>query len=267
MSSDLENLIKGIGNTVRTIQLVINSADRENYASTSSSDFRINLQNPVNSKIIAYGLESCTITKTSYNISAGKNTFQLQDSVNTKLFNIPPGNYSSSTFISTLTAVLIGGSPDNYVVSKNPSTNKLTITSSYAFSTLNPNSNNYPLLGMMGFLPNAAYTASGGLISAPFIFDISGVKNLYIKVLQLTEYMRDTKNLSSNFKIDYGCEFGSVLYFSNKSKYLQFYTTAQNHLQQVDHFDIQLVDENNNIIDLNGSNWSFVLRFITKDTY
>ena len=266
MSSDLEKLLYGTDKKIRTLQLVINSRDRVDYGITTSSNFRVNLQNPINSKLIAYGLESVSIPKTNYNISSPMNVFEIEDSTGPKTITIPPGNYSASTFIAELVAQL-NASGDSYTVVKSSLTNKLTITSSFTGFIVNPDTETYPLLIMMGFDDNTTYISVVGVLDAPNVMNISGPTNLYIKIAQLTEYMRDTKNLSSNFKIDYGCEYGSNIYFSNQSKYLQYYTTSQDHLQRTEHFDIQLVDEAGNLVDLNGSNWSLVLRFVTKDLY
>ena len=52
----------------RVFDLVINSEDRFNYNSTSSTEFRVQLQNPINHRIVGYGLKSAVIPKTNYNI-------------------------------------------------------------------------------------------------------------------------------------------------------------------------------------------------------
>jgi hypothetical protein len=79
--------------------------------------------------------------------------------------------------------------------------------------------------------------------------------------------MRDTNNLSCNFKVDFGCPFGSIVYFANQSKYIQYYETAQNHVRRTNKFAIRLVDEIGDDVDLNGSDWTMVLRLTVKDLY
>lgn len=248
---------------IRTLQLVINSKDREDYDITTSSEFTVNLQNPINFDILAYGLESCCIPKTSYNISNGE--IQATMSAGLKIYNITPGNYKISDLLDAISTALSVDDPTT--VTYNTQTMKVIFTSTFAGFVLNPNQVNLPLLEQLGFLNNLSYTSTLGVLTAPKVFDLSGIKNVYIKVSQLTEYMRDTKNLSSNFKVDYGCPYGSIIYFANESKYLQYYTTAQNHTRRTSKFDVRLVDEKGNNVDLNGSDWSFVLRFLTKDLY
>lgn len=250
---------------IRTMQLVINSKDRENYNSTTSSEFTVKLQNPINFDILAYGLESACIPKTNYNVTNGN--FQILDSGGVKLVTIPSGNYSISSITSELQTALNNLGVDTYTVSSSNVSFKLTITSSHPGFQLNPNASNYPFVNIIGFNNSTAYISSGGVLVSPKVVDLSGIKNVYIKISQLTEYMRDTKNLSSNFKVDFGCSYGSIVYFANKNKYLQYYTTAQTHVGRTDQFDVRLVDEYGNNLDLNGSDWSFVLRFLTKDLY
>lgn len=250
---------------IRTLQLVINSKDREDYSTTSSSEFTVKLNNPINFDILAYGLESACIPKTNYNVSGA--AFQITDSVGLKTVNIPSGNYTITSLTTELQNLLNALGVDTYIVVSSTTTMKITITSSFAGFTLNPNASNYPFVTMLGFNNSTVYNSVAGVLLAPKVFDLAGIKNLYIKVSQLTEYMRDTKNLSSNFKVDFGCGYGTIVYFANENKYLQYYTTAQNHVRRTDKFDVRLVDEMGNNVDLNGSDWSFVLRFLTRDLY
>ncbi len=249
----------------RTLQLIINSKDRENYSSTGSTNFEVKLQNPINFDILAYGLESVCIPKTNYNITSGQ--FQITDSVGVQIVTIPNGNYSLSTFSTELQTQLNSLGNDTYVVSSSILTMKLTITSDFTGFVLNPSASNYQVVTSMGFNNSTTYNSVSGVLESPKVIDLSGIKNVYIKIAELTEYMRDTKNLSSNFKVDYGCSYGSIVYFTNQSKYLQYYETAQNHIRRTDKFSVRLVDEIGDDIDLNGSDWSMVLRFFVKDLY
>lgn len=250
---------------IRTLQLVINSRDRIDYNSTTSTDFRVSLLNPLNFDILEYALESCCIPKTSYNIGSNNNSLAFTGSVGIANVILTPGNYTITTLLAALQTAFNIESPDTYVFSLVDG--KVTITSAFAGFVLNPDPAPYELLLNLGFNPEQVYTSTLGNLSAPYLPDISGIKNIFIKIEQLSEYMRDTKNLSSNFKVDYGCPFGSILYFGNQNKYEQYYRTAQNHMRKTQHFDVKLVDESGNIVDLNGSNWSFVLRFIVRDLY
>jgi hypothetical protein len=160
---------------------------------------------------------------------------------------------------------LIGS--NTYTLSVSTITSKLTITANTNEFIINPAASSNAFLQQIGFYNETSYPSSGLTLESPKVVDISGIKNVYIKVSQLSEYLRDTRNLSSNFKVDYGCAYGSIVYFANENKYMQHFTTAQNHIRRTNKFSVRLVDEIGDDIDLNGSDWSFVLRFLTKDLY
>ena len=247
------------------MQLVINSKDREDYNITGSTNFTVKLNNPINFDILAYGLESACIPKTNYNVTSG--ALEITDSVGNQSISIPIGNYNINNLTEDLQTALNDLGNDNYTVTYSTISMKITITSNFNGFVLNPNASNYSLLHTLGFNNSTVYTSVAGVLVADKVFDLAGIKNVYIKIKQLSEYMRDTKNLSSNFKIDFGCSYGSIVYFSNQNKYIQHFTTAQNHVRRTDSFQVRLVDELGDDVDLNGSDWSFVLKFLTKDLY
>lgn len=249
----------------REIQLIINSKDRENYDITGSTNFVVKLQNPINFDILAYGLESVCIPKTNYLVTSGG--FEIRDSVGDQSVTITNGNYSITTLVTALSGVLNALGNDTYTVVFDPVRFKLVITSNYFGFSLNPNAGNYPVVTIMGFDNNRSFASTLGVLESFKVVDLSGIKNVYIKIAELSEYMRDTKNLSSNFKVDFGCSYGSIVYFTNESKYKQYYDTAQNHIRRTDKFSVRLVDEIGDDVDLNGSDWSLVLRFLVKDLY
>lgn len=249
----------------RTLQLIINSKDRENYDTTGSTNFIVKLQNPINFDILAYGLESVCIPKTNYLVTSGQ--LEIRDSIGDQTISITNGNYSINTLVDALSTALNGLGNDTYTVAFDSVRFKLVITSNYFGFSLNPNAGNFPITIIMGFDNNRSFASTLGVLESFKVVDLSGIKNVYIKISELTEYMRDTKNLSSNFKVDYGCPYGSIVYFANQSKYLQYYETAQNHIRRTDQFSVRLVDEIGDDIDLNGSDWSMVLRFFVKDLY
>lgn len=252
---------------LRVYDLVINSQDRDNFAATTASNFRIQLINPINQKIVSYALKSATIPKTTYNIAAGRNTFQITDSGGLITITIPPGNYGLTTYLTTIQNALNAASPDIYTVVIDPITAKITITSGFAGFVLNPNAT-LTLGGIpyqLGFDPAVAYPSIAGVLVAPGVVDIVGIKNAYIRINQLPQYMRNTTNNFMNFKIDWDGCFGNIIYFADNNKYHQYFNVFQGAITNLRNLDITLMDEYGLDLDLNGSDWSFVLQLITQD--
>lgn len=252
--------------SIRVFDLVINSEDRFNYNSTSSTEFRVQLQNPINHRIVGYGLKSAVIPKTNYNIPVIRNTFQVIDSTLTvKTITIPAGNYTMTDLLAEIVVQLNASGPDTYTATYDPITGKVTITSTFATFELQPSTQQGSILYKLGFNPSTTYTAVAGTITAPNVADISGIKTVFIKIKQLTQYIRNTTNSMLNFKLDLGCQFGSIVYFADENKYHQYYNIAEDHLTNQGFFDVSLVDEYGIPVNLNGRDWSFVLQFITTN--
>lgn len=264
---ELATITDNVGKPIfRPYDMVINSEDRLNYLGTSSTNFRINVNNPVISVLVGYGLKSAVIPKTNYNIPAIRNTFQIKDSIDTKTVTVPAGNYTMTELLTEIQSILNGFGVDTYTVTYSAITGKVTITSTYATFELNPNLvyQQGSVLYKLGFNPTIAYFAVAGTLTAPNVADISGIKNVFIKIKQLTQYMRNTTNSMLNFKVDFGGCFGSIIYFSDEAKYHQYFNVSQDSIQSQGFYDISLVDEYGFPVDLNGRDWSFVLQLVTK---
>ncbi len=253
----------------RVLELLVNSADRVDHSTTPSNLFRVNLVNPISAKIRTYGLKSAIIPKTNYNIPTGRNTIDIQDSTGNATITIPPGQYQLAALVTEIQTQLNALAIDTYTVVYSSLTGKLTFTSDYADFEIDPAAASVAgsLITKLGFAPATTYVAALGVIVSPGVVDISGAKAAFIKIYQLTEYIRNTKNQSYNFKIDLSCGFGGIIFFNNESRYKQYFTTQQFQLPKQSYFDVELVDEHGFAIDLNGLEWSFVLQFITEDTY
>lgn len=251
---------------ISVFDLVINSEDRDNYITTTSSEFSINLQNSINQRIIGYGLKSAIIPKTNYNIPIIRNTFTFNNSISTSTITITPGNYTMTELLAEITTQLNALGFDTYTVTYNPISGKVTFQSTLAAFTLNPtlSTQQGSILYKLGFVPGIAYT--GGTVTAPNVADISGIKSVYIKIKQLPQYIRNTTNSMLNFKIDLSCPFGSIVYFTDEAKYHQYFSISTSSTFNIGYLQISLVDEYGIPIDLNGRDWSFVLQFITVDS-
>ena len=266
MAFQLATFFGGQGNQALRIQdLIIDSKDRENYITTSSNNFRVDLANPINGRVVAYGLKSAVIPKTNYNIPAVRNTFTFNNSISTSTITITPGNYTMTELLAEITTQLNALGFDTYTVTYNSISGKVTFQSTLAAFTLNPtlDTSQGSILYKLGFVPGIAYT--GGTVTSPNVADISGIKSAYIKIKQLTQYMKNTTNSVLNFKVDLTCPFGSIVFFADEGRYHQYFNSNKDNLGSMGFFDVTLVDEYGTLLDLNGRDWSFVIQFITTN--
>lgn len=262
MAFQLATFFGGQGNQAfRINDLIIDSKDRENYLSTSSSNFRIDLANPINGRVVAYGLKSAIIPKSTYNIPAVRNTFTFNDGISTFTITVPAGNYTMTDLLSTVESLLNALGPNTYTLTYNSTSGKVNFTSGASF-TINPSldASQGSVLYKLGFNPGVSYTGTN--VTAPNVADISGIKAAYIKIKQLTQYMRNTTNSVLNFKVDLNCPFGSIIFFADEGRYHQYFNSNKDNIGQIGFLDVTLVDEYGTQIDLNGRDWSFVIQFI-----
>lgn len=243
----------------KNIDLFVNSANRDVLNSVSSTDFRINIINPAKSKILLCGLKSVTFPNGIYNVS--NTDIEITDSSGLNTISVTGGNYTSTELATLLESLLNGLTIDTYTVSI--TNNKFVFTSNFVGFTINPNNLDNTLLYNLGFVLGSSYT--GLSITAPNLFNLSGIKNVFIKISQITNYIRNALDIKYNFKFDVTCPFGGVVFFSNENKYLQEYDVSSDNLVSNSYFDIQLVDQYGIVIDNNGLDWNFTLKLTTQN--
>lgn len=252
---------------LRVFDLVINSEDRQNYTTTTSTNYRVNLANPINQRIVGYGLKSAVIPKSNYNIPVIRNTFTFFDGVANYVITVPAGNYTMTQLLTEIQTSLNALGPNTFTLTYSNVSGKVTWSTTGPPMIINPtlDTSQGSILYKLGFVPGTAYT--GVTITAPNVADISGIKSAYIKIKQLTQYMRNTTNSMLNFKVDLDGQFGDIIFYADENKYHQYFNIAQDNLTNQGTFDITLVDEYAIPVDLNGRDWSFVIQFITSDSY
>jgi len=267
MTLQLAAFMTGGKSSLRVFDLVINSEDRLNYTTTTSTNFRVNLQNPINQRIIGYGLKSAVIPKTNYNIPSIRNTFTFFDGVANYTVTVPAGNYTITELLAEIQTLLNALGPNTFTLTYSTISGKVTWSTTGPAMIINPtlDTSQGSVLYKLGFVPGQSYT--GVSITAPNVADISGIKTLFIKIKQLSQYIRNTTNSMLNFKVDLAGQFGDIIFYADENKYHQYFNIAQDHLTNQGMFDITLVDEYAVPVDLNGRDWSFVLQFITADSY
>lgn len=252
-------------------KLNINSLARLNYNSSSSSNFKINLGNSVNGKILSYNLKSATIPRTFYNINSPVNTLDFTDSTGNITITIPEGNYTITQFNTELQSQL-NLTTDTYTVSYDQITGKINISSSFAGFTLiggnipvlNDGSifNNPPNLNyMLGFDPTVTYVSVAGVLVAPGVPRLQGIENVYIRIDELTQYLRSGTNGYYNFEIPIDVNFNDIKYYTENNGFKQGYKLNNTQQNNIGYLTIQLLNIFNQPINLHGSDWNFLLEF------
>jgi hypothetical protein len=121
--------------TTRYLNAQVFYIDSHNKTSGTHNDFWIDLKFD-DRDVDRVCVQRAAIKKSYYIIQSGSNTFTLKEGASTALITVPEGNYSASSFIIVLAALLNTASPTHYTYAISipdgqsaASTGKLTYTS------------------------------------------------------------------------------------------------------------------------------------------
>jgi hypothetical protein len=205
-------------------------------------------------------LKSAVIPNTQYNINKYNNVLYLPNTrTEQTLFEITPGQYTTNEFITTLTTVVnaaLGGS--SLAIVQNSITNKLTLTlSGGTMDIFNKSMNS--MATVLGIDNNALEVAEYECDGLP---NLSGLNHIYLSSqtlsgnAQMISHDKQKQNIFSDITVKV-C-FGQTQYTDEDSNSLD-YCVFHSH-KNISSIDLRLMDEHNNDLDLNGSDWTLVFR-------
>ena len=252
---------------LETIQIHLNSADADSYNNNSTSDCNFilpQIELPSQHQILL-SVQSAVIPYSFYGIDSNNNTltFSTNNSIITNYITIQQGNYNAIQLATYLSANL-----PNFTVSYLPIQNKFVFSSTFANFVFHPESSTcFSLLGFtndvlystgfnysltsykcVNLLPKQAICISSNLLTGNINHSNLAEGNILCSIpVQSNPYSLITYSNQNNFKTN--------LYSNNLS-----------------HINIKLYDQNNNLLDLNGCNFSLtlqleVIKFVDESTF
>lgn len=166
------------------------------------------------------------------------------------------GNYNAFDFITELTNKFSSiGCTITTTINRN--TGVLTFVSALYIQFLYFNSGIYSTLASIIGLGTSNSTL-GTTVVMPFPLNLLGVKKLSIKSSSLSVNAYSSKSLSYT---DIICTIPCDQPYFNMISYINTNDLNKNILRApyIDGIDIQIVDENNNLIDFNGQDWTITI--------
>lgn len=250
-----------------TISAVINSARRLNDSAftETSSNFTYSFNDSI-SRIDELVFTSVQVPYTFFIWNSGNNVLTFNGG--TVTVTITPGSYSMSTLTSMLqTSINTAFGDTTTLVTYNISTFKITISRGTSFIIDSvadqPTSTASTALGFTASTANSV-TATGQSAA-----NISGpnyilVESEYLAKARLNKTIyadNSYRNVILVLPVD--VSYGDVITLTGKIPVTVTYSYKLN-IAETDKIDIQITDEMHNIIDLNGSNATFHITFISK---
>ena len=218
---------------------------------------------------ITCGLLSAQIPVSFYNVNV--NNQYLSYSVNGTAYSltIPEGNYNAYGFISSFQTQFSNGAHGKALtVTLDKLTGRFTFTLTTSY-TLVLNSATSTIFKVLGFDISTDYTITSSQL-APYPANFLGVKKIKVLSSALANFSYDSNTLGNTNLIQTitvnDSAFGMVTYQNQIENYGRLKT------KRIDEIDIQLRDEDDALIDLNGIDWGLTFhlnlyrRIPTSDT-
>lgn len=241
----------------------INSKDaiQNNGTFLSSVNFIMNglLQDNDDIRERYISIQNAQIPFSFYNINIYNNILVMIVNSITYTLTLTKGNYNATTLIQEITTQLTNNSITDITLTISSITGILTFTKTTgSFSII---SNGSTIFNVLGFVIGNNYNSVSQILKAPYPLNLLGTLRL-----RICSYVISTNN-SDYSLITIPIETGNfgLIQYTNYTNYLLKLNNVS-----LDGFDIQIIDDNNNLINFNNINWtmSILLNIVrTKPTY
>jgi hypothetical protein len=195
-------------------------------------------------------IENVIIPCSFYSINENNYQFLLGTTQNVSLSY---GNYTNATFVTELqTRMNAVGLGVTFVATISSSTNKLSITASSGNFTITSNTKNYKYLGLNR---SDSKASTSSVWVSECVLDLSGTS--YIDILTdlplASSNVANSRNGLLNRIWVNSASFNKIFYSSESFDFIKLLTSRLNSLR------ITLLDDNGDILNLNGCDYSIVL--------
>jgi hypothetical protein len=269
-----------MSSTRERIQAVVNSSKRLNTVGATSTDFKYRF-NKTFTRVTEILIQSIQFPFSFYAINSSNNQIVInRGGLNTVL--IPPGNYSATSLIATLNVALnnatdpVTGYPYNgfpgetFAVTYSSVTLKFTIKNNNPFTIFSISSDpNSTMAYNLGFQSNAVSTIIGGqhtvigdsaaILSGPQYIRIES--DFLSAPTQHKPLYADNSYNKTLFILPVNAGFGA---FVSTDIQIPIRLTYKFTVKNTDEIDFRVVDQDGNLLNLNGLDWSMYLIMVTE---
>lgn len=248
------------------IEIYLNSktANKQND-STSSCTFNLpNIEVRQDEKAYV-NVKQAVIPFSWYNVNETNNKLDmLIGGVNTYSISIPFGNYNINQLISYLSSqILLFPSNDKALtIAYSIQTNKLTFTHIHHTLRLLATSTCFELLG---FNEGTQYDATNTSGNIYVLNSVNGINLFVVRQVYIASDNFILNNVNASNPNDSNI-LASVCVTGNPNSVIQYENTTTrhliHHLNNITNLQIKLLDQDGDLLNLNGVNWSITLELI-----
>lgn len=202
-------------------------------------------------------LESIEFPFSFYIFNSTNNVITFNEGGSDLTATITPGNYTETQLAAEIKTQMEAAGALTYTVTYSDITLKLTIAATGAFSLNWANSTSlaYKLLGW-----NNANTSSSATQVAPNALNIAGTNSIYISIRNWVQRNITSSLGSFSFKVPVNTSSGDIIFYTNNSGLHQPIYSQNVGFSERD-LQVTIYDDNFNIIDTNGVDYTMSLRF------
>jgi len=249
--------------TDNTNYIIINSTFRRNKDSTESNDFIYELGEVVEVKEIA--IKSISIVNAEYNVKESNKKLIVNNGVADSILLFPVGQYTITSLMAELQSLLTTTYGGTVTVTQNAVNKKVEITSTTPIR-FRTNQTDSPMSHIIGLGDNGyeypEFTQT--TILAPFLPNLQGANNYHIVSNTLSQgqgsLLRNNNKQPIIVSVPVNVDFGEVIQYEVSEIDLNKKTFSRP--VNVQDIDIRVYDDDNELVDLNGTPVEIVVQII-----
>jgi hypothetical protein len=187
-----------------------------------------------------------------------ENNNQLK--INSSTIEIPLGNYNANTLVTTINQLISTNGLGNLALSFDNSTGLVSFSSSISFQI--QASSIYKILGLEFTNYTSVFNFSNNKyeVKAPYLLNTGGIKNIYLKTNVITNNVNTQNDAGILKSIPVNVQPFSIIMYNNMENVESLLLN-----RVLNNLEIQLYDDDMELIDFNGIEWSLTLEI--KTTY
>lgn len=247
--------------------VIINSKFRTDNSDTTSN-FTYRLGDPIEVSDVA--IKSVSIVNAEYNIKANHNELIVNDGATDSVLTVPLGQYNITELLLVVKDFLDLTYGGTNTLTLDPITNKVKIVTTTALRY-----GTDPVTSPVGFIlgfgdtPNAYYpTSVSSVVNAPYLPNLQGSNNFHIVSNTLANgqgsLLKNNDKRSIILSVPVTEDFGDVInYEINEINLNRRHFSRPQNIQDI---DIRIIDDDNEIVNLNGTSVEIVLQIVIAST-
>jgi len=235
-----------------SIQIYLNSryADQKPTGDTGICVYTFPQIDIPDGHMIYLSLQNAVIPYSFYSINSSNNVFQITSNSTPYTCTVQPGNYNITQMITALKADLGG----LFNIVYNPITNKITITNTtYEFTVLSTGTLNHAL----GFSESNNTTSTSRTLTSEHCVNLNQIRAVNVDIDMPTYNINVAQKLNQNILATIPVvtqPYGMINYTNTNNFRINMFCCKMQSIR------VKLLDNQNNLINMNGVNYQMTLQ-------